>query len=114
MERTDLTPGGEWHHAIFYDALQEREDYAYLSRCFTSHPNVSLGVGGEMSGYRVGFPNPPRNLNWSVSWEVHIHRDSGWATMNLESSYTKVKVKRGTQNRVILSAKEIHQLNTMD
>ena len=74
---------------------------------------MSLGVGGEFSGYRLRFRSSSKyENNDTVYWEVYIHRDLGWASMHLRNSYTKVTVKPGTYNRVILSARDIHQLDT--
>ena len=115
----DLGSGGEWRHNIFFSDSGQ-SNHANLIRCFTFHPNVSLGVGGESTGYRLKFQDlqmkdykgkdgacaPP------FKWEVYIHRDLGWATMFQIFTYTKVVVKPGTYNHVILSAKEVHQLST--
>ncbi|CAG0885207.1 unnamed protein product [Darwinula stevensoni] len=109
----DLGAGGDWRHTLFYNE-HEGSQHFQLSRCFTFHPNVSLGVGGEFSGYFLQFRVLPRDAeSAAVSWEVYIRSDLGWASIYLRSSYAKVKVKPRRSNHVILSAKEVHQMNTV-
>ncbi|CAG0898578.1 unnamed protein product [Darwinula stevensoni] len=82
-------------------------------RCFTFHPNVTLGAGGESTGYSLLMNIPPRDVeNGTVFWTVFIHKDLGWASTYLRSTYTKIKIRPGTSTHVILSAKEVNQLDT--
>ncbi|CAG0896106.1 unnamed protein product, partial [Darwinula stevensoni] len=98
---------GEWRPTFFFN-----QDY-FLSLCYTFHPNVSLGFGGQISGYELQFENPSRKEDIdTVYWEIKIHRDLGWASTYIRSSYTPVRVKPGTYNHVVLSPKEVNQLDT--
>ncbi|CAG0890186.1 unnamed protein product [Darwinula stevensoni] len=102
-----LIDSGEWRPTFFFN-----QDY-FLSLCYTFHPNVSLGFGGQISGYELQFENPSRKEDIdTVYWEIKIHRDLGWASTYIRSSYTPVRVKPGTYNHVVLSPKEVNQLDT--
>ncbi|CAG0896207.1 unnamed protein product [Darwinula stevensoni] len=86
-----------------------------LNLCYTLHHNISLGFGGERSGYYLEFVlTPCSNDTHTTYWEVNIHRDLRWASMYMTSTYTTVRVNSGTYNHVTLSAKDVHQLNTQN
>ncbi|CAG0897239.1 unnamed protein product [Darwinula stevensoni] len=107
--------GGEWRPTFFINQRDYKKTDFELSLCYTFHPNASLGFGGQTSGYELQFGNSSRTENIdTVSWEVKIHRDLGWASTYVKSSYTPVRVTPGTYNHVVLSAKEVDQLHTQN
>ena len=85
---------------------------AFLDSCFSFHPNASTGVGGDRSGYLLTFSQASDDESKATSWEVYIHQDLKWASMHLAASYTRLRIAPGTYNQVVLSSKEVHQMDT--
>ncbi|CAG0896502.1 unnamed protein product [Darwinula stevensoni] len=105
------TPGGVWRHRITY-SREKSWKTAFLDSCFSFHPNASTGVGGDLSGYLLSFSQPSDVESKATSWEVYVHQDLKWASMHLAASYARIRVAPGTYNQVVLSSKEVQQMDT--
>ena len=112
---------------------------ATLINCFTFHPNQSMGILHELSGYWIllnyksflkeaieeekgeGLTSSQKGEKYDMEewegigeipeWDLLLHRDLSWASMR-DGSATRIRIRPGFSYEIHLSFRETISLNS--
>ena len=101
-----------------------------LTLCYTFHPNQSMGIVHDLSGYWILVRHRPfkiegeRNSTSSRNtaedddeivknhqWDLLLHRDLGWASMRYGSAF-RLRIRAGISYEMHLFAREMSHVHT--